>query len=144
MNSPDQDKQAGGVAGDWHSARRKWLVIVWLGYAATQLYLAVSNFRERHPWGVALTLLATGVGIAMSVIALLEGTVIEPDGVRVRRGMRWRRLSWKQVRSINHPGRWQQQQTLSLTTTTGDTLITHVPTALHSELEQYAAAHREP
>jgi hypothetical protein len=59
----------------------------------------------------------------------------------VKVGWRWRDLTWDQVRSVDAPSRLHPSQVLSVTTTGGEVIATHVPAALHQDLVAYAAQH---
>ena len=83
----------------------------------------------------------TALGLATAWLRS-QRTVIDPHGLRVKVGWRWRDLPWDEVRSVDAPSRWSPTQVLSVTTTAGEVIATHVPTDLHEDLVVYAAEHR--
>ncbi|MGZ4630732.1 PH domain-containing protein [Oryzihumus sp.] len=72
----------------------------------------------------------------------LQRTVVTRSGVWVRSDIRARILTWDQIAAVHDPGRWAVTDTLTLTTTTGEQVATHIPRDRHAALESYATAHR--
>jgi hypothetical protein len=74
---------------------------------------------------------------ALFLTALLayrsERTVVAPDGIRVKRGLRWRTVAWDGVADVAKPERWTWDRTLRITTQSGEDVRLDVPGALRSD-----------
>lgn len=69
-------------------------------------------------------------------------TVVEPGGVRVRELVRWNRIPWGRVRSVDAPNRWDVRQYVKVTTTDGaQTTLPGVATDQAQALQQYWQRH---
>ena len=130
-----------GVAGTHRSAKRG-PVGVWIGFAACQAFLAVLFYLDGRGSHGAASGIGTGLGLAVAWKLWSQRTVTAPRGLRVKVGWRWRDLPWDEVRSVDAPSRWSPTQVLTVTTTAGEVIATHVPAALHEDLVAYAAEHR--
>jgi DNA primase len=86
--------------------------------------------------------LATVAGLASAWLWWSQRTVIAPYGLRAKVGWRWRDLTWDEIGSVDAPSRWAPTQVLSVTTTDGQVIATHVPAGLHREVVAYAGEHR--
>jgi hypothetical protein len=84
----------------------------------------------------------TALGLATAWLWWSQDTIIAPHGCRVKVGGGGATHPWDQVRSLDAPSRWHLTQFLSVTTTGGEVIATHVPAALHQDLVAYAAEHR--
>lgn len=71
-----------------------------------------------------------------------QRTVIAAAGIRIKRGLRWRRLSWDDVQSVKAPCRWNLEGTVKVRTTMGEEVLLDVPGELHEQLAAYAEVHR--
>jgi hypothetical protein len=104
--------------------------------------LATLSYRDGRGSHGAAFLIGTGLGLAVAWLIWSQRTVIDPRWLRVKVGWRWRDLIWNEVRSVDVPSRRSPTQVLSVTTTSGDVIATHVPADLHQDLVTYAAEHR--
>jgi hypothetical protein len=135
------DSLAGHVEGV-HRVQRKTLW--WLMGAVTVLQAvnAVYTLLSGHTLaGLLYAAVAT-----LFVTALLEyrseRTLVAPDGIRVKRGLRWRTVAWDDVADVAKPERWTWDRTLRITTQSGEDVRLDVPGALRSDFVAYANVHR--
>ena len=131
-----------GVVSGTHRATRSaqfWLWIFFAAVGVAQVVLASSNGPH---WRASLYVVWAATGLATAWMLWSQRTVIAPRGLRVKAGWRWSDLTWDDVRSVDAPSRWSPTQVLSVTTTDGDVIATHVPADLHQDLVAYVAEHR--
>lgn len=139
-----QEGDVGGVyrpsAGLFRS--RRWravmvLAVLWF------LVQAVVAFVHHRFGSVAYHLglpLVAGLG---SWLARTKRTVVDAEGIRTKRGLRWRSLRWQDIESVPRPGRWSTTQMLSVTTTKGEQVPLFVPACEWAAFAAYAEAHRQ-
>ena len=114
---------------------------VWAAGAACWALAATLNFQQGHAGPGAVEAAACLCFLTLLVLDRLQRTVVTRSGVRVRTDIRARTLTWDQIRAIHDPGRWAVTDTLTLSTTTGEQVATHIPRDRHAALEAFAAAH---
>jgi hypothetical protein len=104
--------------------------------------LAVLSYLNGHASRAVAFGIGTGLGLAVAWKLWSQRTVIGPRSLRVKLGWRWRDLTWDEVGLVDAPSRWSPPQVLSVTTTGGEVIATHVPAALHQDVVAFAAEHR--
>jgi len=115
-----------GVDGT-HRTSRRWLVWLWVGFAATQALRLITSSRDGPGWAVWLHVLGVAVGLELAWMFWSQRTVVAPRGLQVKREWRWRDLPWGEVASVDARVGWHPSQVLSVTTTGGEVIATHVP-----------------
>ena len=119
---------------------RLWILVVAVLWFAAHAVLALAHHRS----GAAAYYL--GVPVAGSLLlwfAWTQRTVVGPEGIRTKRGLRWRTIAWDEVGSVPEPGRWSVTTVLSVTTTSGQQVPLSVPDALWQPFVAYAEEHRQ-
>ena len=120
---------------------RRWrvvqvLVVLWF------VVQAVVAFVHQRYGSVAYHLgLPLFAGLAIWLVRT-QRTVVDAEGIRTKRGFRWRSLSWQDIESVPQPGRWSTTQMLSVTTTGGEQVPLFVPDSEWEAFTAYADAHR--
>jgi hypothetical protein len=129
-----------GVEGE-HRVDRKTLWWLWGATGAFWVFSAVFNLLGGRFVLGGLNAAAAAVALFVSLAYRSERTVVGPDGIRVKRGLRWRTVRWGDVEHVAEPDRWTWDRTLRVTTTAGDDVRLDVPGALRAEFIKYGQAH---
>jgi hypothetical protein len=119
-----------------------WLLLV-VGIAVLGQVVRLGAGLASNAYGAAAWYVSYLLFVAAVIWwARTQRTVVSSDGIRVKRGLSWRTLTWDEVESIPEPSRWSATQMLSVTTTTGERVRLDVPDALWQPFVAYAKAHR--
>lgn len=134
-------RQADELAGTYPPATaRFWWV--WAAVGFVGLSLAVVLWLEAEIVRSLLQAFFGSVFLVLSWLRRNDGlTVLSPEGIRVRRGLRWRCLSWDDVVSVDEQDRWSGGA-LTLRGRRGEVVRVAVPGLGRTALLHYAQAHR--
>jgi hypothetical protein len=105
-----------------------------VGFAACQAILTVLSYWDGRGWHDFVYVVGTAVGLCAAWLLWSERTVLGVRSLRVKVGWRWRDLPWDDVQSVDGPSRWSPTQVLSVTTTDGQVIATHVPANLRQDV----------
>jgi hypothetical protein len=131
---------AGGVAGE-HRVDRMTLWWLWGAMAALWSASAVFNLLGGRVVLGGINAVAAALAVSVVLTSRSERTVVGPDGIRVKRGYRWRTVRWDDVEQVAEPDRWTWDRTLRVTTTAGEDVRLDVPGALRAQFIEYGQAH---
>ena len=132
------------VAGTYRAtARLTWFV--WGASVPAWGVLALMNGLLQGNWWFAGMCSVLAVGNLFLVLTARRGqTVVGPDGIEIRTGLRSRKTSWDEVELVVPPTAWDPQPTLTVRLVGGTDLLTDVPRSHRDALAAYAQAHRTP
>ena len=117
--------------------RARW----WVALAVVWFLLALGwGFIERDWWMAALYLVIA-VGAAFVAWAARRRTVVAPEGVRSRRGVRWPLVPWAAVEAVTPAPRWTSPPTLRVRSADGREVVTDVPNDRYAAFLAYAVEH---
>lgn len=118
--------------------------LFWGAIGLVSAALAVVNGIERKwTWVGISALLLVSSAVNLWRLLTVGHTIVSPSGLRVRRGLGWRDVSWDEVDSIERQRDIFGYDTgVLMKTVNGDAVPLSVPPKLRDTLVAYADAHR--
>lgn len=139
------DASSGGrIAGTHAPAANVLYRRVLPGFSVMILVLGVAQyvFDHHHVYWEGLVLIATWLILWWANVRAPR-TVVGPEGLRVRTGLRWREIPWADVHGVKDPTAWSTA-TMIIHTPTGEVTLPGLATKQADELLAYARTHTAP